>query len=464
MKLNLRVWALLGVAALFVAVAVGASVHNLRRLQDSIAWVRRTNDVLRALADSETALLRTESGERGYVLSGDATYLGDYQRGAADTARSLDRLADAVADNPLQADRVRKLRTVADARLDEFREVINLGPSHRQEALDLLDAIRVRQLTQRVRGTLLELRKSEQALLDERQESVDRVAQEMTGLAAAMTILAVLATAFGAYLLERQQALNRLHAANARAHELQSELLHVSRLSNMGEMASALAHELNQPLAAVTSYLQGSRRLLQDSAEEKATLVREALRKATEQTLRAGDIIRRLREFVAHGETEKRVESLGKIVEETVTLSRLASKEGLVDVAVDIEPEADLAVIDKVQIQQVLLNLVRNAIEAMKDCERRKLSIAARSEADGMIAIEVADTGSGLSPEVAGKLFQPFTTTKAHGLGVGLSISRTIVESHGGQIEALPNDGGGTIFRFTLRAANEVSPAAPSGP
>ncbi len=463
MKINLRVWALLAVAAVFVMVAVGASVHNLRRLQESIAWVRHTNDVLRALAESEEALLRAESGERGYVLTGDAGYLEDYRRGAADTARYLDGLADAVSDNDVQLERVRKLREVADARLEEFREVISLGPSHRQQALELLGAVRVRQLTHRVRGMLEELRKSEQALLDERQRSVDRLAQEMTGLAAAMTILAVLATAFGAYLMERQQALTRLHVANARAHELQSELLHVSRLSNMGEMASALAHELNQPLAAVTSYLQGSRRLLQDSADEKAPMVREALGKAAEQTLRAGDIIRRLREFVANGETEKRVESLAEIVGETVALARLAAKDESVDIAVDIDPAADLAVVDKVQIQQVLLNLVRNGIEAMKDCERRKLTVTGRPQAAGMIAIEVADTGSGLSPEVATKLFQPFTTTKAHGLGIGLSISRTIVESHGGQIEALPNDGGGTIFRFTIRAANEVSAAASHG-
>jgi two-component system sensor kinase FixL len=119
------------------------------------------------------------------------------------------------------------------------------------------------------------------------------------------------------------------------------------------------------------------------------------------------------------------------------------------------DPTIDLVLVDKVQIQQVVLNLVRNAIEAMEGAPRRELTIATERERDGMAAVKVTDTGSGIAPEIASELFQPFVTSKAHGLGVGLSISRTIVESHGGLISVEPNPRGGTIFRFTVRTVSQ---------
>jgi PAS domain S-box-containing protein len=156
-------------------------------------------------------------------------------------------------------------------------------------------------------------------------------------------------------------------------HEVQSELLHVSRLSTMGEMASALAHELNQPLSAMTNYLQGSRRLLDDSPNERAEPVRDALDKAAEQAVRAGQVIQRLREFVTRGETERRIESIRKLVEEASALALLAAKEQPIQVALRFDPLNDLVLVDRVQIQQVLLNLLRNAIEAMQSSALRKL-------------------------------------------------------------------------------------------
>jgi len=234
-------------------------------------------------------------------------------------------------------------------------------------------------------------------------------------------------------------------------HEVQSELLHVSRLSTMGEMASALAHELNQPLSAMTNYLQGSRRLLESIADDRAELVRAALDKAAEQALRAGRVIQRLREFVAHGETEKRIESIKKLVEEASALALLAAKEHSVRVALQFDPGIDLVLVDKIQIQQVLLNLLRNAIEAMQNSARRELVISTTPAADGMIAVSIADTGAGISPDLQSKLFKPFVTTKQRGMGIGLSISRTIIESHGGVITAESGPHGGTTFRFTIR-------------
>ena len=237
-----------------------------------------------------------------------------------------------------------------------------------------------------------------------------------------------------------------------RFHELQAELLHISRLSTMGEMASALAHELNQPLAAVSNYLQGSKRLLQDIQDPRAPVIMEALEKAAEQALRAGEVIQRLRDFVSRGETERRIESVTKLVEEASALALVGAREKPVRVSYRLDPSVDLVLVDKVQIQQVLLNLIRNAIEAMDASERRELIIATIAHTDDLLAVSIADTGSGIAPEVAARLFQPFITTKRQGMGIGLSISRAIIESHGGQLDAEPNPGGGTIFRFTLRA------------
>src|SRR5262249_40895304 len=198
--------------------------------------------------------------------------------------------------------------------------------------------------------------------------------------------------------------------------------------------------------------MKGSRRLLERRSDEESNLVREAMEKAAEQSLRAGQIIRRLRDFVSRGESERRVESIKKLVEEASALALVGAKERGVRVRFQLDPALDLVLADKVQIQQVMLNLVRNAIEAMEDADRRELTIATAPSAGGMIAVSVTDTGSGIAPEIAAQLFQPFITSKPQGMGVGLSISRTIIEAHGGQISVEPNPQGGTIFRFTLRA------------
>jgi two-component system sensor kinase FixL len=236
--------------------------------------------------------------------------------------------------------------------------------------------------------------------------------------------------------------------------EVQSELMHMSRLSTMGEMASALAHELNQPLAAMANYLQGSKRLLAHSSDEHSLVIRGALEKAGEQALRAGQVIQRLREFVARGETEKRIESIRKLVEEATALVLVASKEQPAQVTLNLDPSCDRVLVDKIQIQQVLLNLMRNAIEAMQTTSRRDLVVATQPEGANMITVSVIDTGTGIEPEVHSRLFQPFVSTKRKGMGIGLSLCRTIVESHGGTLTAEPNPGGGTIFRFTLRGVS----------
>jgi two-component system, LuxR family, sensor kinase FixL len=243
--------------------------------------------------------------------------------------------------------------------------------------------------------------------------------------------------------------LSERQATERRLQELQGELIHVSRLTAMGEMASALAHELNQPLSAIASYVKGSARLLDAETIERERL-REALTKAGDQALRAGDIIKRLREFVSKGETDRDMENLGRVVEEASLLALVGAKEHGVKVSFDFNPRTPPVMIDKVQIQQVVLNLIRNAIDAMETSPVRNLRVSVRPEGAGLAVVAVADTGPGVSPEFASQLFQPFMTTKATGMGVGLSISRSIIEAHGGRIWVEDNPGGGALFRFTV--------------
>ncbi|MGZ5916205.1 MAG: PAS domain S-box protein [Methyloceanibacter sp.] len=259
-------------------------------------------------------------------------------------------------------------------------------------------------------------------------------------------------TGFIRDLTERQATEHKLE-------ELQSELARLSRLTAMGEMASTLAHEMNQPLSAIANYLQGCGRLIESVEHPSAPKIRDALAETTKQTLRAGHIIRQLREFVARGENEKRPEDINKLIEEASALALVGSKDEGVKPIFHFDTRLGPVHVEKVQIQQVLVNLIRNAIEAMQGCERRELLVKTESADDGMVAVSVADTGSGLSEEVVSRLFQPFVTTKPNGMGVGLSISKRIVEAHGGEMWAEPNPQGGTRFRFTLEASS-----APGGP
>jgi two-component system sensor kinase FixL len=219
----------------------------------------------------------------------------------------------------------------------------------------------------------------------------------------------------------------------------------------MGTLASSLAHELNQPLTAVANYCQSARDLLdQDPDAETLEMIKEALDEAAQQAIRAGQIVRRLRDFMSTGETERRIESLQRLINEANALALVGSREYGIDVQLELDPAADTVLVDRIQIQQVLVNLIRNAIDAMMDTQVRSLTLRTESAGQGLVEVTIEDTGSGISDAIAAQLFQPFVTSKQNGMGIGLSICRTIIEAHGGRIWFDPAANGGTAFHFTV--------------
>ncbi len=238
-----------------------------------------------------------------------------------------------------------------------------------------------------------------------------------------------------------------------RLRDAQAELFHVRRLTELGQLLSALVHEVNQPLAAIGNYSGATKRLLTAGNIAAAQTI---LQKIVEQTERAHLIIQRLRNFVKKGDSEQRPEYLPALIQEGVALTTVSFKTEQLVVQMKLDPELPLVVADRVQIQQVLFNLLRNALEAMEQSARREIVITTGPSGADRVEVGVADTGPGLPPQVRANLFQPFVTTKESGMGVGLSICHSIVEGHGGRLWADDNPGGGTTFRFTLARAPQA--------
>ena len=241
--------------------------------------------------------------------------------------------------------------------------------------------------------------------------------------------------------------------ADWRLRELQSEVLHAARLTAVGQMAGILAHELSQPLTAATNFVKAARRLLASGDGHKIEVVPEVLEQAAAETLRAGRIIGRVRAFVTRGETERRIENVVRMIEESSVLALGGAGATGVRANFQYDPKAERAFADRVQIQQVLVNLMRNAIEAMTETTRRDLDVKTTLLDEQTVEIAILDSGPGIAKSVANHLFEPFVSTKPSGMGLGLSICRSIVEAHGGRLKSEPNPGGGTVFGFTLAAA-----------
>nr|WP_241232020.1 PAS domain S-box protein [Sphingomonas koreensis] len=252
--------------------------------------------------------------------------------------------------------------------------------------------------------------------------------------------------------------LTEKQAAEHRVNELRSELVHAGRVSVMGTMASTLAHELNQPITAVATFVRGVQKLLHEEGAGNRDMIERGLDGAYEEVLRAGGIIRRLREFVARGDMEKTVEDLVTLVDEASKLALIDAREKGIRAQFEVDRAVRLVLVDKIQIQQVLINLMRNAMEAMGQSAVRLLTVSSKSDEGGYVRVTVADTGPGVAPEIAENLFRAFNSTKCDGLGLGLSICRTIVEANGGRIWMEQRPEGGARFHFTLVRADREMP------
>jgi signal transduction histidine kinase len=265
-------------------------------------------------------------------------------------------------------------------------------------------------------------------------------------LTSLFVLLMLLSETIALYARNARAAVIERHQRERRFKEMEAVLIHLSRVSELGQNVSALAHEVSQPLTAISNYAAACMQLAETAPERLKPL----LQRLSEQTTRATEIVRNLRDFVAQHEPEKRVVGVDELLQRAVRLAVAGERERTPLIEIQCSPAASSAFIDRVQIEQVVFNLVRNAVEAVAECPRRILTLATDLAPDDMIEVSVADTGPGLAREIRSKLFEPFVTTKPAGLGVGLSICRVIVEAHGGKLRADANPEGGTVFRFTI--------------
>jgi two-component system sensor kinase FixL len=253
-------------------------------------------------------------------------------------------------------------------------------------------------------------------------------------------------------ITERKAAEVALQESQSRLQELHAELLHVSRLSAVGQTAAMMTHELNQPLTAIGNYMEAARALLERGGDLPLSRISNAMGRAGEQAIRAGEIIQRWRGFALRGDGEKRIEAITPLIKEAAELALVGTKLRGISITIQDGSATAAVVADKIQIQQVLLNLLRNAAEAVADQERRDI-VLLTDACDDDVQISVIDNGPGLPEEVQAKLFQPFVSTKTTGMGIGLSICHTIITAHNGRLWAEPNPEGGTIFRISLPTA-----------
>ena len=244
--------------------------------------------------------------------------------------------------------------------------------------------------------------------------------------------------------------LTQIESESRRAEMLQSELLHVNRLNEMGEVAANLAHEVSQPLAAIMNFTQAVQHVLQREERQDTPLLKGLLEKIEAQAVRATDIVKRLRAFVERRDIERQAEDMRVIVEEALGLANIESRNRSVRAILELSSDPVLVNVDRVQIQQVLVNFIRNAADAMADLADREITIKSVRTDESQVHVTVSDIGSGIAPQVADQLFKPFVTTKKQGMGVGLSICKSIIENHDGEIGFRANQPRGTTFFFTL--------------
>ncbi len=250
---------------------------------------------------------------------------------------------------------------------------------------------------------------------------------------------------------ERRTAERALRDKDERLRSLQSQLIRATRISTVGGLSSAIVHELSQPLTAIMNYAMAGSRVIDRDGEQGIESLREIMAKSIEQTQRANSVIQSLRRLYQKGEMAFIDQDLNQAVEEACTIGLLDAKQLNIRVDLDLDRSLLPVKIDRIQVQQVVLNLLRNGIDAMSRSDQRRLSVKTSFVAGATAEVAVSDTGTGLSDEVRARLFQPFVTSSAEGMGMGLAICRSIIEAHGGKLWAETNSAGGATFRFTVQ-------------
>lgn len=405
------------VAALFFltsALSLGVMLNHLR---EQMQTVERVQNVVLQIRGIEEDLEDAKGAARHSVQSGNPMDMAMVRIEGRNAAR---RLEDLIAIAPGEA---AALTAIAE-RIE--RQLTALAGGYEDDGANrAIAAFRSRQST----------------AYDISRAAVDRNILVFIAFALTMALIGPALGLIGVMLLQRDRG-------SRQTRQMQSELMHVQRLAVMGETAAMLAHEVSHPLAAASNYLAALRRTTANGDVSKAG---EYSDRAAQQIHRAATILHRLRRFIEKRDAERCPVSPAVLIQDAVALlGPLDSEVALMAVA---DPDLPDVAVDRIQVQQVLVNLIRNALEAMQGCAERRLTIAAAAPSSGQVEFSLTDTGRGLPAEVAAKLFQPFVSTKKDGMGVGLSICRSIIAGHQGTIWAEPNPQGGTVFRFRLPVA-----------
>lgn len=433
--------ALIIAATLFLASAV-VLAGCLVRLQSHFGRAQLAETVLSEASDLQEDLDEGAAAARGFAATKDPRLFQSRESAKRGIRQRLTVIARLVQGDPQAEQMTRHAKAIIDRRMQVFDDMIALAQRPGTATQIAAGETERTVLVRAINAQLATLRDHERVIITEQQRLVHLDIRIAIALVLLTGVVAPACGLIGIHLLRRERD-------SRRARELQLELMHVQRLGIMGQTAAMLAHELNQPLAAAMNFLGALRRNL-GTAPEKVPAMADRI---GQQIQRASAILRKLRQFIEKREEERSIETPDVLIDDAVGL--LGTIDPTVSLKTEFAEALPAVLVDRVQLQQVLVNLMRNAIEAMQECPRRELTLSATAPDSRTVEISLADTGPGLSKEVAERLFQPFVSTKANGMGVGLSICQTIIAQHKGRIWAEPNPGGGTVFRFTLPAAEE---------
>jgi two-component system, LuxR family, sensor kinase FixL len=443
-----RVTSAFSLSVLLFVIAAAALHASLSDLRTGAQWATRSQMVLLRSRRVDAALLAAMSDQRLDHLASNDQADAALRHDLGTAQNEIAMLQPLVANDGGEKQEIARLDRLRIEALQRAQD--NSSLPNRADVAGAQTEID-RALDAAIAQALSAVDDAEVERLHAEQDEMQRRTTFAIVLAGGTGILAFAAGGFGLVLVLGERSRDREAA-------LRSELGHLARLNRLGHIASMLAHEVNQPLLATSAYICGAQRMLEQMPGESSERVDSALARAAAQVERASEIIRRLRRHVQQREPERIEAAVAQVFEEALSLSVPALD--AVTVRQKIEPELPSVLVDRVQIVQVLVNLLRNAAEATEGCPRREIKLWATREDDHSIRIEVSDSGRGIAPEMRDRLFMPFSTTKAAGMGLGLSICRTLVEANGGRIGAKPSTKGGTVFHVTLPFAQHPTATA----